>query len=53
MRVRGDGKNGGPVGRSLGQKPFHSLEDHLDVSGAGDFPGAARRRLMMRPEHGG
>lgn len=37
---------------TAGQKPFHCLEDHVDVTGAGDFPGAVQRRLRERPDPG-
>lgn len=49
----GNSKKGRPVGRSLGQKPFHSLEDHLDASGTGGFPGAMQKRFDEVPDPGG
>lgn len=49
----GNSKKRRPVGRLVGQKPFQCLEDHVDVSGAGDFPRAMQRRLHERPDPGG
>lgn len=46
------GKEGRPVGQSRGQKPFHSPEDFLGVTGAGDFAVQCKGGFMMKSDPG-
>lgn len=50
--LRDNGKERRPVGRSLGQKPFHPPEDHLYASGAGNFALQCRGGYMVRSDPG-